>query len=218
MRPWSDEGAQRSLHKVPAPRFRLPCDSGRRDSSPNERLTALAAIPLVVLLAVEGVTLLSLRSLLPVHVFVGMLLVLPAALKLASTAWRFVRYYARDPEYVRRGPPQIVMRLLAPILAVSTISVLASGIALVFTHAHHGLLLLLHKASFVIWGPTFGVHFLVYVWRVPRAALESLWRQRVAVAAVLALAVVAAVLAYTQGHPSLSGWFHPDFDSDGDFV
>ena len=184
---------------------------------PNERLTALAAIPLFVLLAVEGITLLSLRSLLHIHVFVGMLLVLPVALKLASTTWRFLRYYGRDPEYVRRGPPQVLMRLLAPVLVVTTISVLASGIALVFVHAHHGLLLLLHKASFVIWGPVFGVHVLVYVWRVPRIALAAPRAQRLAVLGVLGLGVIAAVLGYTEGHPILGGWFHHhDFDRDHD--
>ena len=57
----------------------------------NERLTANAAVVLIVLLAVEGATLLSLRSLLPVHVFVGMLLIPPVALKLASTGYRFLR-------------------------------------------------------------------------------------------------------------------------------
>jgi hypothetical protein len=202
--------------KLRRPASASPAIRGAGSTSANERLTALAAIPLAVLLAVEGVTLLALRQLLPVHVLVGMLLVLPVALKLASTSWRFLRYYSRDPEYVRRGPPQIVMRLLAPILVVSTVSVLASGIALVFTHTHRNLLLLAHKASFVAWGPTFGVHFLVYVWRVPSAALSSLRAQRLAVAGVLALGVLAAVLAYTQGHPSVGGWFHPDFDRDGD--
>ena len=57
----------------------------------NERLTAATAAVLVVLLAVEGVTILFLRPLLSVHVFVGMLLVPPVALKLGSTAYRFGR-------------------------------------------------------------------------------------------------------------------------------
>lgn len=203
-----------STSKLRRPASASPAIRGAGTPPLNERLTALAAVPLVVLLVVEGITLLFLRALLPVHVFVGMLLVLPVALKLASTTWRFLRYYTRDPDYVRRGPPQVVMRLLAPILVVSTVSVLASGIALVFTHSHRNLLLLLHKASFVIWGPAFGVHFLVYVWRVPHAALTSLNRQRLAVAAVLALGLLATVLAYTQGHPVVGGWFHRHFDHD----
>lgn len=205
-----------STAKVPAPRFRLPCDSGRRDPPLNERFTALAAIPLFVLLAVEGITLLFLRPLLSVHVFVGMLLVLPVGLKLATTGWRFLRYYRRDPEYVRRGPPQIVMRLLAPVLVLSTLMVLGTGIALVFLPSHSNLLLLLHKASFVVWGPIFGLHVLVYLWRVPRLVVASLGVQRAATIGVLLLAAVGATLGYVDGHPALGGWFHHDFNRDGD--
>ena len=57
---------------------------------------------LIVLLAVIGLTIIALRPLLSVHLFVGMLLIGPVALKLCSTGYRFVRYYtantgARDP-------------------------------------------------------------------------------------------------------------------------
>jgi hypothetical protein len=41
---------------------------------------------------VETLTTLSLRSYLPVHIFLGLLLLPPVALKLASTGWRFLRY------------------------------------------------------------------------------------------------------------------------------
>ena len=58
---------------------------------------------LVVLLAVEGATIPLLRPLLSVHIFVGMLLLGPVALKLAATGYRFSRYYARYAEYVERG-------------------------------------------------------------------------------------------------------------------
>jgi hypothetical protein len=44
-------------------------------SSANEQLTAVVAMLLLPLLAVEGVTLLNLRSLLGVHAFVGILLI-----------------------------------------------------------------------------------------------------------------------------------------------
>ena len=80
----------------------------------NERLTASTATLLLALLAVEGVTILSIRQLLPVHIVVGMLLIPPVALKLASTGYRFVRYYGGNHAYVAKGPPQLIMRLLAP--------------------------------------------------------------------------------------------------------
>jgi uncharacterized membrane protein (UPF0182 family) len=183
-----------------------------RDPDANERLTAVAAVPLFVLLAVEGITLLAMGPLLPVHVFVGLLLVLPLAAKIASTGWRFVRYYRRDEEYVRRGPPRLLLRLLAPLLVGSSVSILATGIALVFTHGHWNLLLLLHKASFIVWVPAFGVHVLAYVWRVPRLVLASTWLQRFAIVGVVGVACVLAVAGYADGHPTL----HPFFDGDAD--
>ena len=68
----------------------------------NERLTAAVAVVLVVLLAVEGATSLRIGQLLRVHMFVGTLLVPVVVLKLASTGWRFLRYYAGSAAYVIR--------------------------------------------------------------------------------------------------------------------
>src|SRR5205807_267192 len=59
----------------------------------NDRLTASVGLVLVVLLAVEAWTTFSLRSYLPLHMFLGFLLLPPVALKLASTGWRAARYY-----------------------------------------------------------------------------------------------------------------------------
>ncbi|HEY6031322.1 MAG TPA: hypothetical protein VIU44_12185 [Gaiellaceae bacterium] len=72
-------------------------------SDGNSRLTALTAAVLLVLLAGEGATLLSLQTLLSWHIFVGMLLVPIVGLKLASTGHRFLRYYTRRAEYVLAG-------------------------------------------------------------------------------------------------------------------
>ncbi|HZE28572.1 MAG TPA: hypothetical protein VE055_00635, partial [Gaiellaceae bacterium] len=91
-------------------------------SAGNEHLTLAVAALLLVLLAVEGVTLLNLNALLTVHAFVGMLLIPVVALKLASTGWRMLRYYRRGEEYVRRGPPHVALRVLvAPVLILSTL-------------------------------------------------------------------------------------------------
>ena len=76
----------------------------------NERLTATNGVVLFVLLLIEGVTILFLRPLLPVHIFVGMLLIPPVALKLATTGYRMLRYYTGHTAYVDRGPPHILMR------------------------------------------------------------------------------------------------------------
>jgi hypothetical protein len=62
----------------------------------NERLTALAGALLLALIAAELVTAAYLHALLSLHVFVGVLLAGPLAVKLASTGYRFVGYYARS--------------------------------------------------------------------------------------------------------------------------
>src|SRR5581483_2265710 len=124
----------------------------------NERLTAATAIVLILLLAAEGVTILFLRQLFSAYVFIGMLLIPPVALKLGSTGWRFFRYYSGRAEYVRRGPPRLPLRLLAPLVVVSTIGVFATGVALLVLGPGGGIVLGLHKASFVVWLVVTGVH------------------------------------------------------------
>lgn len=173
----------------------------------NERLTALTAVVLLVLLAVEGATLISLQSFLSLHVFVGMLLVPPVALKLASTGWRFLRYYTGHPAYVRAGPPAPLMRyLVAPVMVASTLGLFASGIALIAFGPGHPLAVLLHKASFVVWLGATSLHVLAYVLRLPGLVGAELGRRdRVRGTALrqltLALSLVAgATLAVATVH------------------
>jgi hypothetical protein len=54
-----------------------------------------------------------------------------ALLKTASTGWRIVRYYAGAGSYGTAGPPPLVLRLLGPLVVLSTLGVLGSGIALI---------------------------------------------------------------------------------------
>ena len=68
----------------------------------NARLTAANAAVLLVLLAAEGVTILRVRQLLSPHVFIGVVLIPPVLLKVASTTWRFARYYTGAPAYRRK--------------------------------------------------------------------------------------------------------------------
>src|SRR5438067_2101767 len=72
----------------------------------NERLTATAGVLLLVLFAVEGATLLSIRSFLTLHIFIGMVLIPPVLLKLAATGYRFARYYTGHVPYHTKGPPR----------------------------------------------------------------------------------------------------------------
>jgi len=158
-------------------------------SAGNEQLTLAIAALLIVLLAVEGATILRIGSLLTVHAFVGMLLIPVIALKLASTGWRMLRYYQRGEEYVLRGPPHIALRMLvAPVLVLSTLLVFGTGVALLALDQRHGTLVGLHKASFLVWAGAFGLHVLGHLLRLPQ-----LWRQRVPGLA-LRIAITASAL------------------------
>jgi hypothetical protein len=139
-------------------------------TSGNERLTATTGAVLLVLLAVIGVTIINLRPLLWLHMFVGMLLIGPVALKLASTGYRFVRYYSSNPTYRRKGPPLAPLRALAPIVVLSTIVVLVSGVALLFAGPQsRGALLPIHKVSFFVWVGFTALHVLAHLPRIPVA-------------------------------------------------
>ncbi len=190
--------------------------TGRPEDGPagNERLTAWAGAVLLVLLAVEGVTVLSVRQLLVPHVVVGLLLIGPIVLKLASTGYRFTRYYTKNPEYRRAGPPQPLLRVLAPFLVIATVLLLGSGTLLVVTGpTQSGIVLGVHKASFLLWFMLTSVHVLAYVWRVPRLLSADVLRRSgsalrhgvafrlTAVGAALALGIAIAGLLVGRAQP-----------------
>jgi hypothetical protein len=130
----------------------------------NARLTGSNSALLIALLAVEGVTILSIRSLLGPHVFVGMLLIPPVALKIGSTSYRFARYYQGAPAYRRKGPPPLALRPLGPVVVVLTVVVLASGVGLMFVaDPWRQRLLTVHKASFVLWFGAMTIHVLAHL-------------------------------------------------------
>ena len=144
-------------------------------SAGNEQLTAMVACVLLVLLAVEGATLLNLDLFLNVHAFVGMLLLPIVGLKLASTGWRFVRYYGHAEEYVHRGPPHVVLRVLvAPVIVVSTIFLFGTGVVLLAHDQTSGTIVGLHKASFIVWVGATSLHVLAHLLRLSNLLDERL--------------------------------------------
>jgi hypothetical protein len=139
----------------------------RAGTDGNERLTTITGVILIVLLAIIGVTILRIGQLISVHLFVGLLLIGPVALKLASTGYRFFQYYTGNPEYRRKGPPELTLRLIAPVVVLTTIVVFASGIVLMFKGAaHRDPWLLIHKASFIVWIGFTAIHVVGHLPRV----------------------------------------------------
>jgi hypothetical protein len=165
-------------------------------SEGNRRLTASTGIVLIVLLAAEGATLFAVRPLISAHVFIGMLLVPPVALKVASTGYRFVRYYTGGREYRLAGPPHPLLRLLGPVVVLSTAALFATGIALIALGPEHGRVLDLHKASFVVWFGAMGAHVLGHVLRLPRLVTAD-WQPatRLPGASLRAWLIVGALVA-----------------------
>jgi hypothetical protein len=130
-------------------------------SDGNERLTVTTGAVLLVLLAVIGVTILRIRQLTFLHLFVGLLLIGPVALKLASTGYRFVRYYTHDPVYRRKGPPQPILRGIAPLVVISTLAVFVSGVVLLFLgFSSRGPWVQIHQVSTIVWVAFTGLHVL----------------------------------------------------------
>lgn len=143
----------------------------------NSRLTAATAAVLFVLFAAEGVTVLQIRSLLTLHVFIGMLMIPPVLLKMATTSYRFVRYYRGAPAYLRKGAPPALLRFLGPFVVATTVAVLASGVALLLAPASaRRELLFAHKATFVLWFGAMAVHVLAHLVETARIAPRDWWR------------------------------------------
>jgi hypothetical protein len=169
----------------------------RGGSAGNAQLTSIVAAILLLLLAIEGATLLQLQSLLTVHAFVGMLLIPIVALKLTSTGWRALRYYTHATEYVEAGPPHIALRVVvAPVIVLSTIVLFTTGVVLLARDETHGLMVGLHKASFIVWVGATGLHVLAHMLKLPgalRSRIPGLGLRVAVVGATVAGGLVVAV-------------------------
>ena len=174
----------------------------RQGVEANARLTASTGAVLLVLLAAEGLTLLSLGSLLHWHELIGIMLIPPVLLKFGTTGYRFVRYYTGDEAYVRKGPPHWVLRLTAPGMVVLTIVVFASGLLLAFDRQHPQWMGIAHKASFILWFGAMTIHVLGHIretattgtadWLPRRSRVEGQVIRRGAVLASLAIGIASA--------------------------
>ncbi|HEY4928004.1 MAG TPA: hypothetical protein VIH95_02570 [Acidimicrobiales bacterium] len=190
------------------------------DSSPlggpqgNARLTGMTAAVLLALLAAEGATLLQLGSLLTAHVVIGMVLVPFVVVKLATTGWRMARYYLGSAPYRDRGAPPLLLRLLGPVVVVLTVTLFASGIALLLVpHSMRPTMSFLHKASFILWFGAMTVHVLGHVVdtrRLAPADLAARTRSQVRGAGArmwtLASCLVAGVLLALITAPAIGPW------------
>jgi|SRR5665213_712080 len=182
----------------------------------NARLTSSAAVLLLILLAAEGLTLPAIHALLRPHVYIGFALIPPVAFKLGSTLYRFTRYYTRAPGYRQKGPPPALLRALGPVVVLSTVLLLASGVALLFFNGSwQQRMLTVHKASFILWFAAMTVHVVAHIVETvqlgPRDWLPQQTRSLPMAAArrwSVAATVLAGALLGAWGLGHVSGWHH----------
>lgn len=184
----------------------------------NERLTGATGVVLVALLAALGVTILRIRPLISEHLFIGLLLIPPVALKLASTGYRFVRYYTSDPVYRKRGAPPTALRVLAPLVVFTSLAVFATGVALLAEGPEgSGTLRGLHKASFIAWIAVTSLHILGHLPDIQKTFLtkhegrveyNDLAAGRTGRAIALTGALLAGVILAIMLIPHFGGWSH----------
>ncbi|MEO7125587.1 MAG: hypothetical protein ABI382_07575 [Nakamurella sp.] len=203
----------------------------------NATLTAWTGLLLLALILAELVTLVDVTGLIRWHVAIGILLTAMVGVKIASVGWRMLRYYTRSEPYHRAGPPPLVLRVLGPLVIVSTLGVLGSGIAMISvgsSAASRPLITMLgqsvnledlHQFFFVLFAVVVGLHLIARF--VPALGHTTARRGadggnalvagRSIRIAVLSAAILAAVIALILVLPSVSGWqdehhFDHDFE------
>jgi hypothetical protein len=177
----------------------------------NRRLTAALGAVLLVLLAVEGGTIPFLSQLEVVHVVVGLVLIPIVLLKMATTFYRFARYYSGQPDYRQAGPPPLVLRAVGPLVVLTSLALFASGVVLAAIGRHSSSVYAVHKVSFIAWFGAMSVHVLGHLAKLPSLAVRD-WiagggmqrstLRRVAVVAVTVTGIVIAAIIF----PVLPSW------------
>jgi hypothetical protein len=206
-----------AMRSLPFPRTRRRKSLARSDRfggvEGNEILTSATAVLLIGLLAAEGYTIVDMHGLVTAHMFIGLVLIPPVMVKLGSTGYRFARYYTGSRPYRAKGPPMLLLRVLAPVLVAATVVVFVTGVLLLAAGRKSGSVLQLHQLSFIVWGVVFAVHLLAYLPRMVRSlraarreAVPGAGRREMLVAAAvgggaaLALALLPTIDAWHGGH------------------
>lgn len=201
------------------PQHRRPSTAASPEG--NEQLTAMTGAVLLVGFAVEGVTLLELHRLIWLHFAVGFLLIGPVILKIGATLYRFVRYYTGSEPYLRKGPPSPLLRLLGPLVILTSLAVLGTGVMLAIAGPGPGIWLFLHKGAFVVWFGVMTIHVCAYAPRLPRllgrqssassapVSVAGAPARYIAIACALAGGIaVAAIATHLSSHWNSGFGFH----------
>ena len=182
----------------------------------NARLTASNGVLLIGLLFVEGLTILRIRaSDHAAHLRGHRVARAGPAEDRQRPSTGSPATTPGDQAYVRRGPPHPLLRVIGPLVILSTLTVLGTGLGLSATRpGQAGLLLIAHKASFVVWFGLMALHVLGHL----RAAAVASWRDlrpargdpasrgRAVRAGVIVAALLLGVGAATALMPTATAW------------
>jgi len=159
----------------------------------NEALTTITAVLLLGLLAAEGVT-------------------------IVRTGHRLVRYYTGSEPYVSKGPPELVLRVLGPLVVLTSVAVLGTGVwMLVAGPSSRPTVLPLHRYAFFAWLAVMSVHVLGHLPGIPAglridfgAAGGRVRGRSARLGALLAATAVGLALALLL-EPLYGAWLHGHF-------
>lgn len=148
----------------------------------NARMTAATAVILLVLSVIQvGTAVAGVQAHLTLHVIVGLLLVPPLLVKIASVSWRFLGYYRHDQEYRRKGPPARAKRIMGPFLLLTTLVLFTSGFTLLLAPSAfggpRGIMFRVHDLSFYLWTLLVIVHVAGHARDLRRLSARD-WRRR----------------------------------------
>jgi uncharacterized membrane protein len=125
---------------------------------------------LIPLLSLEMLTGVQFGGLWWTHYFIGFLLIPPVLLKMGSTGYRAARYYLRTRVYRDAGPPDLLGRVLGPLLVADVVVLFVSGVVMWAISSRDNAWSTLHTDGAVLFAGLIGVHLLLYL---PAAAHQT---------------------------------------------
>lgn len=192
----------------------------------NSQITAWLGAALLVIFVGQMITLTDIVGLMDWHIALGLVLIPPSLLKVATTGWRIVRYYTGHARYREAGPPPLLLRVLGPVLILSTLSLFATGILLIDvgqlrgdepTHSLIGINWSakdMHQASYNVWVFAAGLHVFAHLItaaksivpaRFSTGKLPGTGSRALGILAIACAAVSLAIIAYPAGRTWTAG-------------
>ncbi|KJF16522.1 hypothetical protein [Acidithrix ferrooxidans] len=229
--PISGNGLSEPLHPAIAPIVEEIFHPEIDDQGPkravlaNTRLTSSIGLLIFLELFVIGITIPVVGQLFTLHAIIGFMLIPPLLFKLVSTGYRFFRYYSGAPRYKAAGPPHTLLRVAAPLLVLSTVALMASGVVLMVigpTASAMNTWKGIHQASFVVWFALTAMHVVSYL---PRAVYQMggeirlpaigsfqfssvRLKGREARLIVVLIAIIFGIVVVSLGYGSIAPWVH----------